>query len=89
MPQNVTLYQNYPNPFNPATTIRYDLSTAASVELTVFDLLGRQVRTLVHEQQPAGSYRVTFDASGLPGGVYIYRLKTDRATFQKKMILLR
>ena len=77
IPEVFTLYQNYPNPFNPSTTISYDLPKRAHVLITIYDVLGRNVRTLVNEESPAGSYRVTFDASNLPSGVYFYRLNAN------------
>jgi len=84
-----SLLQNYPDPFTAVTRIRYTLSSATHVRLTVFDALGRRIRTLVNDRQSAGSHGVTFDAGGLPGGVYFYRLTTG--TFQKvrRMILAR
>lgn len=69
------LDQNYPNPFNPSTTIPYQLPVDGLVTLKVFDLLGREIATLVNEQQKAGYYRVTFDANRLASGVYFYRLQ--------------
>lgn len=90
MPDNLELLQNYPNPFNPKTMIQYDLPSAARVELTVYDLLGRQVRRLVNAQQQPAIHRAEFDASGLSSGVYIYQLKTNQGlTLTKKMILLK
>ena len=84
------LFQNYPNPFNPVTTIAYTLPLAAQVQLTIFDLLGRQVSTLVNARQPAGDHDVQFDGTGLSSGVYYYRLKIDRdAVLTRKMVLLK
>lgn len=75
-PATVTLKANYPNPFNPETTIAFDLGTAAAVTLTVYDMLGRRVATLSNgERYAAGSHRVTFNASTLSSGVYLYRLQ--------------
>ncbi|MBN1543157.1 family 10 glycosylhydrolase [candidate division KSB1 bacterium] len=82
------LTQNYPNPFNPTTSIRYTLDRTAPVSLRVFDLSGRQVRTLVQELQSAGSYSVSFNAEGLPSGVYFYRLEFAGEYRTKKMLLL-
>jgi glucuronoarabinoxylan endo-1,4-beta-xylanase len=78
VPVAVTLMQNYPNPFNPFTTIRYELPVHTHVTLKIFDVLGRDVRTLVEADQQAGSYRVLFDGSNLASGVYFYRLQTHR-----------
>lgn len=86
------LMQNYPNPFNPATTINYSLpptSVAQMVNLTVYDVLGRNVATLVNERQSVGTYSVTFDAKNLPSGVYIYKLTAGGFIQTKKMMLLK
>ena len=83
------LLGNYPNPFNPATVIRYQLSVASEVELSVYDLQGRKVRTLVAERQAAGSYQVDFNAEGLGSGVYFYRLSDGRAHQTGKALLLK
>jgi uncharacterized delta-60 repeat protein len=84
-----TLFQNYPNPFNPSTTIQYAISSPQFVTLKVFDLLGREVATLVNEEKPAGTYEIEFNASTLASGIYFYRLQTDGFVGTKKMILLR
>jgi hypothetical protein len=90
VPESFRLDQNYPNPFNPSTAISYQLSANSFVTLKVYDLLGREVATLVNGQFAAGSYRTIFDASRLSSGVYLYRLTADGATLQtKKMLLLR
>ncbi len=82
------LAQNYPNPFNPATTLSYDLPEATSVTLSVYDILGREVVTLVDkEHQVAGRHRYTFDASHLASGVYIYRLNAGNISAVKRMVL--
>lgn len=83
------LLQNYPNPFNPATTIAYSVPELGHVSLKVFDLLGREVATLVDDMKLAGNYKVNFDASKLPSGMYIYQLQTDNFTRIRKMVLLR
>jgi hypothetical protein len=81
------LSDNYPNPFNPETGIRYQVSGVSMVNLRVFDLLGREVAVLVNEEKPAGAYRVTWNATGFPSGVYFYRLATERSQIVKRMIL--
>ena len=87
------LMQNYPNPFNPSTKIDYTIPAgtqhAVSVQLKVYDILGREVATLVNEEKPAGNYKVTFDAKNLASGIYFYRLKAGNYISVKKMILLR
>jgi len=89
IPEQVSLLQNYPNPFNPSTTISYALQTPAFVDLRVFDMTGKEIASLVQETQTAGIHNVTFDASALSSGTYIYRLKTGESTFSKKMILVK
>ncbi len=85
----LTLYQNYPNPFKPETTIRFDLPEAMSVELTVYDVGGREVATIVSKHKEAGVHNVPFRANGLASGVYFYKLKAGSKTLSRKMILLR
>jgi hypothetical protein len=94
-PAQFRLEQNYPNPFNPSTTIEYTVggvgiqaSGVSLVRLSVYDVLGRQVAVLVDGAQAAGNYRVTFDASGLPSGVYLYRLSAGSATVQTKTMTI-
>ncbi|RMF62898.1 MAG: T9SS C-terminal target domain-containing protein, partial [Calditrichaeota bacterium] len=89
IPQRFVLSQNYPNPFNPGTRISFGLPEAAHVKLEVYNLLGQRVETLLDERKPAGFHEVDFNARGLPGGVYFYRLRTDRFTRVKKMILVK
>lgn len=88
-PEEFRLLQNFPNPFNPITTIRYDIKTKGIVELKVFDLLGREVTTLVNENQTPGTYEVVFDAFSLSSGVYFYQLKTGDFVDFKKMVVLK
>jgi hypothetical protein len=89
IPQKFALYQNYPNPFNPTTTISYDLPERAHVKLTVYNILGQEVATLVNAEQEPGRYNVNFNASDLPSGVYFYRLEAGNFIEQKKMILIK
>ncbi len=89
LPQKVTLGKNYPNPFNPATKINYSLPTAKDVSLKVYDVLGREVTTLVDAKQQAGTYTVTFDARQYSSGVYFYRLKTENVSKVRKMLLVK
>ena len=83
------LFQNYPNPFNPTTTIVYTITRSGFVDLTVFDILGRKVATLINENQTAGNYSVKFDGSGLSSGIYIYRLRSDDFISSKKLVLMK
>ncbi len=83
------LSQNYPNPFNPSTTIEYSVQNAGKVELKVYDILGREVQTLVNDVQNPGSYSVLFNASNLSSGVYFYKLVSGGYTDIKKMILVK
>ncbi len=93
IPQFYTLSKNYPNPFNPNTTILYELPQQSLVTIKVFNILGAEITTLVNERQEAGAKSAHFDASGLPSGVYYYRITAvnDARTFTqtKKMLLLR
>jgi len=88
-PETFVLHQNYPNPFNPTTTISYAVSRTSQVRLEVFDLLGRNLATLVNEQQTPGMYSVPFDASRLSSGTYVYRLNAGGNVFQKCMTLVK
>lgn len=84
-----SLQQNYPNPFNPTTVISYSLPKNALVHLKVFDMLGREVANLVNNVQSPGNYKVTFNGSNLPSGVYFYKIESDSFTKINKMLLLR
>jgi hypothetical protein len=88
-PAKFELSQNYPNPFNPSTTIRYQLPVNSRITLKVFDMLGKEVTTLVNEQKLAGSYEVTLNADRLSSGVYYYQLKTDNFVQTKKLALVK
>jgi hypothetical protein len=83
------LYQNYPNPFNPSTEISFDVSKPGNVTLKVSDVSGKEVAELVNSSMNTGSYKVTFDASQLSGGIYFYTLKTPEGVDTKKMILVK
>lgn len=89
VPAKFDLMQNYPNPFNPTTVIAYQLPTSSFVTLTIFDVLGRKVRTLVNERQDDGNHAVQLDASKLPSGVYFYRLHAGTFTETKKLTVLK
>ncbi|MCL4511680.1 MAG: T9SS type A sorting domain-containing protein [Bacteroidetes bacterium] len=88
-PNDFDLSQNYPNPFNPTTTIKFRVASFGFVSLKVYDVLGREVATLVNERMNGGSYVVTFDASKLPSGVYFYRLIAGNNTAIMKMVLIK
>jgi len=88
-PEDYTLFQNYPNPFNPSTTIRYSIIKPDLVQIKIYDILGREVKTLVNEFKQTGSYEVQFDASGLASGIYLYRIESGNFVETKKMILLK
>jgi hypothetical protein len=89
MPASYSLKQNYPNPFNPSTIICYDLPSQSEVALKVYNVLGKEVRTLVNKTQSAGSYRVSFDASDIASGVYFYKLQAGAYSSVKKLIKLK
>ena len=89
VPGRYALEQNYPNPFNPSTTIRYGLPTRSHVALTVFNSLGQQVTTLVHEEQESGYHDVKFDGSNLASGVYFYRIQAGSFVQTKKLVILK
>lgn len=89
MPEGFILYQNYPNPFNPRTVIGYQLSVSGKVTLSVFDLLGNRVVTLVDDYTPAGNYEVTFNSAGLSSGVYFYQLSVGDLKTTKSMLLIK
>jgi len=88
-PTSVTLDQNYPNPFNPATTISFAIPSRSRVSLTIFDVLGRQVSTIVSEELQAGSYTRQWNAANMASGVYFYRLQAGSFTETRKLLLLK
>jgi len=92
VPEKFVLYQNYPNPFNPVTTISFDLPQASVVTLKVYDILGREVATLLEDQEvEEGTQEVAFDGTGQASGVYFYRITVDKGEFQqiRKMLLVK
>ena len=89
MPFEYSLSQNYPNPFNPATVIDYSISQPSEVKIVVYDILGREVKTLVNEFKQTGNYKVSFDASNISSGIYFYQLMTDKFVATKKMVLVK
>jgi hypothetical protein len=89
VPEKSVLFQNYPNPFNPSTRISFSIPHSSFVTLRVYDLLGREVVTLVNEQLGPGDHERIFNAEGLAGGVYFYRLQAGGFVQTKKLLLLR
>lgn len=98
IPDKFTLYQNFPNPFNPSTNIKFDITSSATdgvrgqksdVKLVVYDVMGREIETLLKEKLSPGSYRIQFDGSKLTSGVYFYSLETESYRETKKFILLK
>jgi hypothetical protein len=83
------LFQNYPNPFNPATEIGFELPSASFVTLMIFDMMGREVKTLISEELQAGHHTCRWDAAGLANGVYFYRLVTGGMMVTKRLLLLK
>ena len=89
VPEEFNLYQNYPNPFNPATKIKFDIPRSSSVKLIVYDILGKEVATLVNEKLSAGSYKVEWYGTDYPSGVYFYKLVAGDFTDVKRMLLIK
>jgi hypothetical protein len=98
IPEKFSLHQNYPNPFNPVTKIRFDiakpsplipLQSGKFVKLIVYDILGKEVATLVNENLQPGTYEVSFNGSNLTSGVYFYKLTTGDFIAVKKMIMIK
>ena len=96
MPTEYRLYQSYPNPFNPSATIQFSLPRSGNVKLTIFDILGRQLATLLDERREAGDHSLVWNASGRSSGIYFYRLEVTSVsdsgksfTQVKKMMLLK
>jgi hypothetical protein len=92
VPERFELHQNYPNPFNPGTKITFSIPVGtghAPTVLKVYDLLGREVATLVNEVKDPGSYEVTWDASGVASGVYFYRLNAGSFSETRRLVLMK
>ena len=83
------LYNNYPNPFNPSTTIKYQIPELSFATFRVYDVLGKEIATLINEEKPAGNYELEFEASSLPSGIYFYRLQAGKFIETKKMVLMK
>jgi hypothetical protein len=89
IPNEFNLNQNYPNPFNPSTAIEFAVPRETNVSLKIYDMLGKEVTTLLNETKKQGTYKVTFDASTLASGVYVYRIETSEFVDTKKLVLLK
>jgi len=89
IPKKYELFDNYPNPFNPTTTINYQLPKEGLVTLIIYDMLGREVKTLVNEFKAKGRYSVNFNAGNLASGVYIYRINVSEFSSSKKLLLMK
>jgi hypothetical protein len=89
VPAVFKLEQNYPNPFNPVTMINYQLPMVNDVELSVYDILGRKVATLVNTRQQAGHHQIEWDAGGFSSGVYYYSIRAGDFTDIRKMVLVK
>ena len=89
LPAEYSLRQNYPNPFNPTTNIRFTIPTSNVTSLKIFDLLGKEVVTLLNEYKKAGEYTVPFNGALLPSGIYFYQLRSGNFTETKKMVLVK
>ena len=96
IPKSFALYQNYPNPFNPNTKIKFELPKSAFAKVVVYDLLGKDIKTLVNEQLNAGVYSVDFNGANLASGIYLYKLEVRQAgsstvdfSETKKMVLIK
>ncbi len=89
VPTEYNLFQNYPNPFNPVTNIKYDVPKNTFVKIRVYDIAGKEVRTLVDQEMEAGSYETQFDATKLASGIYFYKMETRDYNKVMKMVLLK
>lgn len=88
-PQEFALYQNYPNPFNPTSTIQYAIPQTGFVNISIYDILGEEIRVLVNEEKTPGNYEIIFDGKDLASGVYFYKIRTGEFSQIKKMVLMR
>jgi hypothetical protein len=89
IPEDFKLLQNYPNPFNPSTTLSYELSNDSYVDLSIFDLKGKKITSLINDNRSAGTHSIRFNAADLPAGVYFYRLQAGNWADTKKMLLIK
>ena len=89
LPSVFELSQNYPNPFNPTTIIKYSLPQRSSVTLKVFDALGKEISTLINNEQSAGNYTITYKAESLASGIYFYTIRANKFIKTRKMLLIK
>lgn len=89
IPVTFELCQNYPNPFNPVTKIEFSVPFKDNVKFIVYDILGKEIKTLINEPMDAGFYSINFDAGDLPSGIYFYRMETHNFMETKKMLLIK
>lgn len=89
LPKAFRLYENYPNPFNSSTTLKYEIPVQTYVDISLFDILGRKVQTIVSEEKPVGVFEIVFNASDLPSGIYFVRIKAGEFLKIGKMMLLK
>jgi hypothetical protein len=89
LPSVYRLNQNYPNPFNPSTIINYQIPEQGFVTIKVYDILGKEIKTLVNENKPVGSYNIRFNASDLSSGIYIYQIRVNNFVQSRKMMLMK
>jgi len=89
IPADFFINQNHPNPFNPITKIEYGLPEASYVQISIFDILGRQVAILIDNHQAPGYHKIIWNAGDLPSGIYFYRIQAEKFTETRKMLLLK
>ena len=89
IPTKYFISQNYPNPFNPSTTIEYSIPKESFVSLNIYDALGQEVKKMVNEDKPAGSYKINFKAANLSSGIYFYRIQARDFVQIKKLIFIK
>jgi len=89
IPSQYELHQNYPNPFNPTTNVKFSIVNAGDVKIVMYDVMGREVQTLVNDRLQPGTYETAFDGASLPGGVYFYRMVTNGFSETRKMLLIK
>jgi hypothetical protein len=89
VPNNYILEQNYPNPFNPSTKINFAIPKSGLVTIKIYDILGKEISTLINEYLSAGNYSVNFNGGNIPSGVYFYRLEANRYITTKKMLMIK